>query len=119
MLEQAIPTAEGVSNEKPTVIMARDVANNISKLKHMNVSATLHTRFKAEPKVLMPREAGLLEWNRMVPTIDIVFYVMESGSSSEIREALKAQLYVPAKNAKRDMFRLSTHGLLKAEGATV
>jgi hypothetical protein len=112
MLEQAIPAAGNLSNGKPTFIMARDVANSISKLKHMKVSAALHSRFKAEPKVLMPKEVGMQEWDRVAPTIDVVFYVMESGSSSEIQDALKAQLYVPAENAKKDMFRLSTHGLL-------
>ena len=115
MLEQAIPTEGSLSNTKPTFIMARDVANSISRLKHMKVSATLHSRFKSEPNILMPREAGLREWDRIAPTIDIVFYVMESGSSSEIHDALKAQLYVPAENAKKDMFRLGTHGLLITE----
>jgi hypothetical protein len=114
MLEQAILAAESLSNEKPTFIMARDVANSISKLKHMRVLATLRSHFKAKPKVLLPREAGLQGWERIAPMIDVVFYVMESGSSSQIHDVLKAQLYVPAKDAKKDMFRLSAHGLLIA-----
>jgi len=115
MLEQAIPAADSLSDGNPTFIMARDVANSSSKLKHMKVSATLRSHFKAKPKVLMPRDAGLQEWDGIAPTIDVVFYVMESGSNSEIHDALKAQLYVPAENAKKDMFRLTRHGLLVSD----
>ena len=111
-LKYAIPAADSLSEGKPTFIMARDAANSPSKLKHMKVSATLRSHFKAKTNTLSPREAGLHAWEKIAPTIDIVFYVTESGSHSEIYDAIKAQLYAPAKNAKKDMFRLSTHGLL-------
>jgi len=112
MLKQVIPVADSLSDGKPTFIMARDGANSLSKLKHMKVSAILRSHFKAKPNALTPQEAGLYAWERIAPTIDIVFYVTESGSHSKIHDALKAQLYVPAENAKKDMFRLSAHGLL-------
>lgn len=115
LLEQAIPTAKQLSDTKPIFVMARDSAKNVSRLKDMKVASTLHARFKAEPKVLTPEKAGLHGWERMAPTVDIAFYVMESGSYDEIHAALKDQLHEPAKNAKKDMFRLNTHGLLMAD----
>jgi hypothetical protein len=78
----------------------------------MKVSAALHRRFNAELRSLTPKGAELYKWEQISPTIDIACYVMESGTHDEIHETLKEQLYTPAKDAKKDMFRLGTHGLL-------
>ena len=116
MLDLAIPAADSLSKGKPTFIMARDLANSISKLKHMKISATLHSRFNAKLNAITPRKAGLNGRDRIAPTIDVVIFVMESGSLGEIYNAIKEQLYVPAENAKKDMFRLGAHGLLLLDG---
>jgi hypothetical protein len=111
-LEQAIPVSESFTGENPVFIMARDAANTPSILKHRKVSAILRSRFKVEINAMSPRMAGLVKWDKVAPTIEIVFFVMDTGSPVEIHDALKALLYAPAKDAKKDMFRLRAHGLL-------
>ena len=112
MLEEAVPAAKAFVGEQPTFIMARDAANRMSKLKHLNVSTALHSHFKAGCEVMTPRDAGLSASEMIAPTIDIAFYVMGQGTKDEIHDVLKEQLYVPAKDAKTEMFRLTRHGLL-------
>ena len=114
MLEPDIPGIYSTYSGETAFVMVRDTASSNSMLKYMKVSAALRSHFKAKIEVDTPRELGMDLWKEIAPTIDIVHYRMETGSHSEIHDALKEQLYFPAKDAKKDMFRLSAHGLLIA-----
>ena len=114
-LEEVVPFARKIAEDRPVFVMARDLCNNISTNKHLKVASTLHRKFKAENHTHIPKVTGLADWERISPTIDIVFFVMEKGKHDEIHDSLKEQLYAPAKDAKTDMFRLNAHGLLIAD----
>jgi len=111
-LKQTISFAKELAGSNPVFVMARDLSNSISTIKHMKVKSSLHSHFSAENHAFMPKKTGLKNWERISPTIDVVFYVMNPAEHDDIHETLKSQLYVPAKDAKKDMFRLSAHGML-------
>lgn len=114
-LEEVVPFARKIAGDRPVFIMARDLCNNISTNKHFSVESTLHRNFKAKNHTHIPKVTGLADWQRISPTIVIVFFIMEQGNHDEIHDALKKLIYTPAKDAKTDMFRLTAHGLLIAD----
>jgi len=114
-LKDTIPFAKDLAGSNPVFVMVRDLSNKISTIKHLTVKGTLHYKFGAVNHCFNVGKTGIRNSNQISPTIDIVFYVMEKGKHQDIHDALKTKLYTPAKNAKKDMFRLNTHGLLIAD----
>ena len=114
-LEQTVSFAKELAGANPVFVMARDLSNNISRIKHRKVKSALHSHYGASNHAFVPKKAGVKNWERVAPTIDVVFYIMKPAEHDDIHERLKSQLYVSAKEAKKDRFRLSTHGMLLAD----
>lgn len=97
---------------RPVFIMARDMSNSTSMEKYLKVVTYLKKYLSGDIKILNPQEAGLNNWKMVSPTIDIVFYPVCDMSKDTLFELVKKAVYTPAKNAKKDMFRLSAHGVI-------
>lgn len=107
--------AKKLAGSKPVFVMARDLSNPISRNKHSTVKSTLHLKYGAVNHSVKVADSGIKDSDSILPTIDIVFFVMERGEYQEIHDALKAKLYTPGKDTTKDMFRLNAHGLLIAD----
>ena len=92
--------------------MAFDPTNEVSLKKHLNVFSALKKGFGCELYQLTPKAVGFKKWEEICPVIYINVYVIDKGECEDISRTLKKILYNPAKGAKTDQFRLSTHGIL-------
>jgi len=111
-LDAISETAKGLSVDGRIFVMARDLSSPISREKYSKVLAKLRKHIAGEPKILGPRVAGFSNWAIVAPTIDIAFFQTKSVSTDELHDLVKAAVYVPAKDSKREMFRLSAHGVI-------
>lgn len=114
-LTDTISCAKELAGSKPVFVMARDLSNPVSRNKHLSIRSTLHLKYGAVNHSIKVADTGIRDSDSILPTIDIVFFVLETGKYQDIHDTLKAKLYTPAKDAKKDMFRLNAHGLLIAD----
>ena len=96
----------------PAFVMAIDRTNAISRQKYQLVSSALRKQFGAKEHTASPKEVGVESSERVVPTVSIVWFAMDTTDHASIKEALKKVLYTPSKGAKTSKFRLDTHGSL-------
>lgn len=108
--------AEDLAEAQPVFVMARDLSNKVSRLKHFQVSRAMRAKHGAREKSLTPVELKMRACECIAPTIDVVFYIAQSGTVDDVLTTLKSQLYKPAKGAKSENFRIASHGILAAEG---
>ncbi len=118
-VQQVMRTLNGASKRAMEIsvgysvfVMARDLSNPVSREKYSKVLLKLKPHLAEHPTLLSPEKAGLADWAVMAPTIEIVFFPMKGITSEELRELIKKAVYIPAKDAKKDMFRISAHGVL-------
>jgi hypothetical protein len=105
-------TAKDLSAKCPVFVMARDLSNPISRDKFSKIRSKLKQYLAGEPQLMRPKLAGLNSWANIIPTIEIAFFIANGVSAEQLHNLVKDAVYVPAKNAKKDMFRISVHGAL-------
>jgi len=112
MLNGVSNRAKEISIGYPVFVMARDLSNQVSREKYSKVLLKLKPHLAEDPTLLSPERAGLTDWAVVAPTIEIVFFPMKGITSEELRELIKQAVYISAKGAKKEMFRISAHGAL-------
>ena len=111
-LDQATQKAKELSVGFPVFVMARDLSNPVSREKYSKVLTKLKKHLHDIPNILTPEKAGLIQFENIAPTVEVAFFPMNGTSAEELHELVKSAVYVPSKNAKKDMFRISTHGMI-------
>ena len=111
-LENASPKAKELSIGPPVFVMARDLSNPVSRDKYSNVLSKLKGHLHNSTKILTPEEAGIIPFENIAPTVDIVFFPMDGITANELHDFVKSAVYIPSKKAKKDMFRISAHGII-------
>lgn len=111
-LTETSDTARGLSTKYPVFVMARDLSNPISREKYSKILSKMRKRLAGEPQLQRPKSAGLIDWVNIAPTVEIAFFLTNCVSAEELHDLVKEAVYVPAKDAKKDMFRISAHGII-------
>lgn len=111
-LEQVSKKANELSVGFPVFVMARDLSNPVSREKYSKVLTKLRKYLEKNPKILSPQKAGLMQYENIAPTVEVAFFPMYGTSAEELHDLVKSAVYVPAKNAKKEMFRLAAHGVI-------
>lgn len=111
-LNEVKESALGLSTGFPVFAMVRDRSSQVSREKYRKVYARLEKHLSGEPKTLTPENAGLESWETIAPTIDIAFFPGHELNREELEALIKEAVYVPSKDAKKDMFRLGAHGVV-------
>lgn len=112
ILKQATEKAKELSVGFPVFVMARDLSNPVSREKFSKILTALKKNLHNQPSILVPGKAGLSKIDNIAPTVDIAFFLMNGTSAEELRELVKSAVYAPAKNVKKEMFRISAHGII-------
>ena len=122
-LAQALPYARVLGEGRPVFVMARDLASKTSQARSIKVESALRRQHAAVSHCVLPRQAGLEDWDRLSPTVEIVFHVMPSAAYDSIYDTLRLQLRTTGGKEEGDKeegakeekggFRLSAHGLLE------
>lgn len=112
MLGQADDKARELSIGFPVFVMARDLSNVISRDKHLKLTAKLNKHMRNAPEVMTPKDAGLVSFENIAPTMEIVFFPVYGTTADELHEIIKSTLYVPTKNTTKEKFRISAHGII-------
>ena len=111
-LTEASDTAKKLSTKYPVFAMARDLSNLISRDKYSKILSKLKKHLTGDPQLLCPKSAGLNDWANIAPTIEIAFFITHGVSAEQLHNLVKEAVYVPAKDATKDMFRISAHGAI-------
>jgi len=109
-LEQTSEKAKKFSVGFPVFVMVRDLSNPVSREKYFKVLSKLTMHLENKSRILTPKDAGLIDYEIIAPTIEIAFFPMKGINVEELHELVKLAVYVPAKTAKKEMFRLAAHG---------
>lgn len=96
----------------PVFVMVRDYSNRTSVKKYEKVYSALSDYLSDNVLTIEPKHAGLNEWNKIAPTIDIAFFPTSNIEHEELEALVKKVFYVPTKGAKRDSYRLNNHGAI-------
>lgn len=111
-LDQTTEKAKELSIGYPVFVMARDLSNPVSREKFSKILAALKKHLHSTPNILTPKKAGLVQFESVAPTVEIAFFPVNGTSAEELHELVKNAVYVPSKNAKKEMFRISAHGII-------
>ena len=111
-LDQVTEKAKELSVGYPVFVMARDLANPVSREKFSKILTALKMHLHNQPRILEPKKAGLIHFENIAPTVDLAFFPMNGTNAEELHDLVKNAVYVPAKNAKKEMFRISAHGII-------
>jgi len=97
---------------RATFAMVRDRSNSVLREKFQKIHAILKPHMNEEPVLLTPSDAKLVDVSEIAPTIEIALFPTASICPSKLEDLVKQAVYVPGKDAKKDMFRISSHGIL-------
>jgi hypothetical protein len=111
-LTETVSECESIAGNKTYFIMAYDPTNDVSLRHHLGTLSALRKHFGCELSQLTPKDSGFKEWEKISPVICTNLYVLNKGGYDEVFKTLKQVLYKPSRGAKKDMFRLSAHGIL-------
>ena len=111
-LTEASDTAKDLARKNPVFVMARDLSNAISRDKYSQILSKLKKHLVGEPRLLHAKSAGLNDWANVAPTIEIAFFITNGVSAEQLHDLVKEAVYVAAKDATRDTFRISAHGAI-------
>lgn len=111
-----IPSAKvPLSRSSPQIeafVMARDLANEVSRAKCRALENAFHAHLASQPGLFSPKSAGISGWRGVAPTVDVVAFLLADIPPPEIEAVVKRTVYVPAKSGKVDRFRLNAHGVI-------
>ncbi len=111
-LEKAKSVARNFTDGSATFAMVRDLSNVVLRGKYQKLQAALLPHMEKEPIILTPSDATLADADQIAPTVDIALFPTTGLDLSQLEALVKKTVYVPGKDAKTDMFRLSAHGIL-------
>ncbi len=111
-LEKASGLTALVPSGHATFVMVRDLSNSVSRSKYQKVQAKLRPYMSREPVIVRPADANFPDAHEIAPTVDIALFPTTGVELSELEELVKQAVYVPTRDAKKDMFRLSAHGVV-------
>lgn len=111
-IDEASQFAGQFSTQGPSFVMARDNSNPVSRGKYNKVFLGLKKHLVQEPLVFLPSEAGIKNWQKLAPTVEFVIFHTQYRFDVDLHDAVKKAVYVPAKDAKREMFRIAAHGMI-------
>lgn len=109
-LTEVSAAAKTISKGFPLFVMARDFSNPVSRTKFLDINSILRNHLRGDVIFRTPQRAGLEYFSDIAPTIEIAFFVTNDLDRNRLHDLIKSVVYNPAKNVKRDMFRLSAHG---------
>jgi hypothetical protein len=93
-------------------LFLRDLSNPASRTKYLKLETVLEPFFSEKPVVTgMPMSVDI-EHRLLSPTIEFVRFLLVDMPTDHLTDLIKKAVYVPAKGAKKEMFRLSAHGHL-------
>jgi hypothetical protein len=104
--------AQTYAKGRATFAMVRDLSNSVLREKFQKIHTILKSHMNEEPVLLTPSEAKFMDADEIAPTIEIALFPTTGIDLSKLEELVKQAVYVPGKDAKKDMFRLSAHGIL-------
>jgi hypothetical protein len=111
-IDEVSDVARSGAGGRPVFAMARDVSNSVSNQKYLAVLAKVQTHLDGEVKLIGPKQAGFADWERVAPTVDVALFRVQGISAKELHDLVKKAVYVPAKHATKDHFRISAHGAI-------
>ncbi len=103
--------ARELAGDSSVFVMAYDPSNKTSITKFSSVNAELRSCLIGRPVILSPKEAGIIRFDEVAPTISVAFFIA-GKTKDELHELTKKALYPPSKEAKKKMFRIASHGLI-------
>ena len=103
-----------VSKGSPVLVMAHDLASEVSNEKSAKITMGLQQSIVGgSPLIITPSNAGIMNAHKIAPTIQVKFFIAKKGvSSGLLAEQVKSSVYVKGKEAKRESYRLAAHGAI-------
>ena len=111
-LKEVSTVATGIANGRPTFVMVRDFSNAVSREKYEKVLTVLRSHMDQNPVILTPSQAQMIASDEIAPTVEIAVFPTKGLDSSRLETLVKHAVYVPGRDAKKDMFRLGAHGMI-------
>ncbi len=111
-LERVSDVARTFTDGRPTFAMVRDLSNSVLREKYKKLHAALLPYLQIDPIILTPNEVKFADAVQIAPTVDIGLFPTTGLDFSQLEALVKKSVYIPGKDAKTDMFRLSAHGIL-------
>jgi len=113
-IEEARSKALQVSNGSPVLVMAHDLASQVSNEKRAKIMMGLQQYIVgSSPVIMAPLNVGIMSADMIAPTIQIELFIAKKGVRTELlAERVKDSVYVKGKEAKRESYRLSAHGAI-------
>jgi hypothetical protein len=101
-----------LSSGNSVFVTAFDNVNQLSLDKKKKLRTTIAETFALKVVEMSPKEAGVNDFGLVVPTIDMVFFVVDKKDGDLLTEKVKEAVYVPNPNAKKSLFLIKRHGSL-------
>jgi len=101
-----------LSRGNSVFVTAFDNVNQLSLDKKKKLRTTIAESFALKVVEMSPEEAGVKGFGLVVPTIDMVFFVVDKKDDDLLTEKVKEAVYVPNPNAKKSLFLIKRHGSL-------
>lgn len=111
-LEQTRDMARKVAKGDPVFVMAIDRSSPVSITKIRNITASLGKYLRGGLKTMEPEDSGLLEHRNVAPSVEIAYFTTPELRRDTLHALVKKAVYVPSKNAKREMFSIARHGVI-------
>lgn len=111
-IKEVSSVATRIADGHPTFVMVRDFSNGVSREKYEKVLTVLRSHMDQNPIILTPSHAQMISSDEIAPTVEIAVFPTKGLDSSRLETLVKHAVYVPGKDAKRDMFRLNSHGMI-------
>ena len=93
-------------------LFLRDLSNPVSRSKYLKLEAVLEPFFSSQPVITSMPLSVTIDHRRLSPTVEFVRFFLVDMPTGNLTDLIKKAVYVPAKGAKKEMFRLSAHGHL-------
>lgn len=111
-LEQTRLIAEKVAKGDPVFVMAVDQSSAVSRAKILSLTASLGKQLRNGMTTMAPVDSGLRDYKRIAPSVEIAYFTTPELRRDSLHDLVKKAVYVPSKNAKKDMFSIARHGLI-------
>ena len=105
-LKEVAKKALKIADSSLIFAMVYDSASSLLREKYKD----LINQLGHQPTHLMPEKAGLKDWKKISPTIEIVLFPSKNKSREKFGEELKKVLYKPTKESTKDNFSIKRHG---------
>lgn len=104
--------AINLSNGNSVFVTAVDNVNQLSLGKKEKIKNAIAESFSLEIAIMSPDKVGVKDCGLVIPTIDMVFYIVDKKDDDLLMEKIKKAVYVPNPNAKKSMFSIKRHGMV-------